>query len=75
MKNNIITVKGIPITITANDMEDYICISDIAKTKMGNTISKDVVKNWLRNRNTLEFFRNLEKIYNPNFKGGSNSTP
>lgn len=55
MKNNIIVVNDISIGISSNRNDDYICISDIAKAKGGNTISKDVIKNWLRNRNTLEF--------------------
>lgn len=49
-------------------MEDYICITDIAKAKEGNTIAKDVVRNWLRNRGILEFLLTCEKIYNSNFK-------
>lgn len=35
---------------------------------------KDVVKNWLRVRDTIEFLGLWETIHNPNFKG-SNSTP
>lgn len=68
MKNNTITVQNIPISITSNNENDYICISDIAKAKEGNTVSKDVIKNWIRNRNTLEFLGTWEKMYNPNFK-------
>jgi len=69
MKNKIVMVQNIPITITNDDKNDYICISDIAKAKEGNTIAKDVIKNWLRNRYTLEFLGTWEKIYNPSFKG------
>lgn len=68
MKNNTITVQNIPISITSDNENDYICISDIAKAKEGNTVSKDVIKNWIRNRNTLEFLGTWEKMYNPNFK-------
>ena len=36
------------------DGVDYICITDIARQK--NPIEpKDVVKNWLRSKNTLEY--------------------
>ena len=36
------------------DVVDYICITDIARQK--NPIEpKDVVKNWLRSKNTLEY--------------------
>ena len=69
MKNNIIVVNDISIGISSDRDNDYICISDIAKAKDGNSVSKDVVKNWLRNRNTLEFLGTWEYIYNPNFKG------
>ncbi|MDY5025206.1 MAG: KilA-N domain-containing protein [Oliverpabstia sp.] len=43
-------------------MDDYICITDIAKAKIGESRSSDVVKNWLRNRNTLEYLGTWEKM-------------
>ena len=47
---------------------DYICITDIAKQK--NPLEpKDVVKNWLRSKNTLEYLGLWEILNNPNFKG------
>ncbi len=47
---------------------DYICITDIAKQK--NPIEpKDVVKNWLRSKNTLEYLGLWERLNNPCFKG------
>ena len=69
MKNKIIIVNDINIGIESDMGSDYICISDIAKAKDGNSISKDIVKNWLRNRQTLEFLGAWETIYNPNFNG------
>ncbi len=68
MKNRIITVQNIPITISNADMEDYICITDIAAAKSGNSRAADVVRNWLRTRSTLEFLSTWEEIYNPEFK-------
>ena len=68
MNNKIITVQDIPITITQKDIEDYICITDIACAKSDQSRAADVVKNWIRNRNTLEFLGTWEQIYNPNFK-------
>jgi len=64
-----ITVKETEITIFSKfDNQDYICITDIARYK--NPIEpKDVVKNWLRNRSTIEFLGLWEKIHNPDFKG------
>ncbi|MDD3185151.1 MAG: KilA-N domain-containing protein [Anaerostipes sp.] len=43
-------------------------MTDIAAAKGGNSRSADVVKNWLRNRLTLEFLGTWEQIYNPDFK-------
>ena len=53
-KTNNIVVKDTTIkTFRYNDM-DYISITDIAKQK--NAIEpKDVVKNWMRLKNTLEY--------------------
>ena len=68
MKNRIINVQDVSISISQQELDDYICITDIAKAKTGESRSADVVKNWLRNRNTLEFLGTWEMIYNPDFK-------
>jgi len=68
MKNNIITVQNTPITVTQTDRDDYICITDIAAAKSDDSRAADVIKNWMRNRNTLEFLGTWEKIYNKDFK-------
>ncbi len=68
MKNRVITVQDIPITISQADLEDYICITDMAAAKSDNSRAADVVRNWLRNRTTLEFLATWEEIYNPEFK-------
>ena len=67
-KNRIIRVQDIPITVTEADMDDYICITDMAAAKSENSRAADVVRNWLRNRSTLEFLSTWEEIYNPDFK-------
>jgi hypothetical protein len=47
---------------------DYISITDIAKQK--NPVEpKDVVKNWMRLKNTLEYLGIWEQLNNPSFKG------
>ena len=63
-----ILVKDMKIkTIKVNGM-DYICITDIAKQR--NPIEpKDVVKNWLRSKNTIEYLGLWEMLNNPNFRG------
>ena len=67
MNNNTITVNNIQISIVQTNATDYICISDIAKAKEGNSSSKDIIKNWIRNRKTLEFIGTWEILYNANF--------
>lgn len=67
-KNRVITVQGIPVTVSYEDIDDYICITDIAAAKSDNSRAADVIRNWLRNRSTLEFLSTWEEIYNPNFK-------
>ena len=67
-KNRIITVQNIPITISEADLDDYICITDIAAAKSDNSRAADVIKNWIRSRSTLEFLGTWEQIYNPDFK-------
>ncbi|WP_443655630.1 KilA-N domain-containing protein, partial [Eshraghiella crossota] len=67
-KNRVITVQNIPITISRADIDDYICITDMAAAKSDNSRAADVVRNWLRNRATLEYLSTWEGIYNPNFK-------
>lgn len=66
--NRIITVQDVPITISKADLDDYICITDMASAKSENARAADVVRNWLRNRVTLEFLSTWEQIYNPHFK-------
>ena len=57
-----------PITISKEEIDDYICITDIAAAKSDDSRAADVIKNWMRNRNTLEFIGAWEQIYNSNFK-------
>ena len=47
--------------------DDYISLTDIAKYK-DTQEANEIIRNWLRNRNTIEFLGTWEKIYNDNFK-------
>ena len=67
-KNRIITVQDIPITVAQTDIDDYICLTDMAAVKSDASRAADVIKNWIRNRNTLEFLGTWELIYNQDFK-------
>jgi len=40
----------------------------MAKAKDGDARAADIIKNWIRNRSTLEFLGTWEKMYNPSFK-------
>lgn len=67
-KTNNIVVKETTIKTICYDDMDYISITDIAKQK--NPIEpKDVVKNWMRLKNTLEYLGLWEQLNNPQFKG------
>ena len=50
-----------PITISKEEIDDYICITDIAAAKSDESRAADVVRNWLRNRRTLEFLATWEE--------------
>src|SRR5690554_985814 len=53
------------ISITNHNENDYICLTDMVRGEEGN----DHIRNWMRNRNTVEFLGIWEQLYNPNFKG------
>lgn len=68
LSNTIIKVKDIEISIKETNEADYICLTDIARYKNPDE-PKDVIKNWLRLHNTIEYLGIWEQLYNPNFKG------
>lgn len=63
-----IEVQNIAISISKVKNDDYICLTDMAKAKDGDARAADIIKNWIRNRSTLEFIGTWEQMYNPNFK-------
>ena len=67
-KNKIIEVKGISITVFQTEKEDFISLTDIAKSKENDSRAADIIKNWIRNRGTIEFIGTWEQLHNPNFK-------
>lgn len=67
-RSKIILVKGISITTVKIENEDYISLTDIARNKNADE-PKDVVKNWMRSRTTIEFLGLWEQLNNPDFKG------
>lgn len=65
-KTTTLDVKGSAITVRQRDGEDYISLTDIARYKNADR-TDDLVRNWLRNRNTLEFLGLWEQLNNPAF--------
>ena len=62
-----IHAKGTEITVlSTGDANDYISLTDIARYK--SDAPDDVIKNWMRNRDTIEFLGLWEQLNNPDFK-------
>ena len=62
-----IHAKGFDISIYTMDFEnEFISLTDIAKYK--SNVPNDVIKNWMRSRETLEFLGLWETLHNPDFK-------
>ena len=68
MGNRKMNVKGTEIIVFYERDQDFISLTDIARYKNPNE-PKDIVKNWMRSKSTIEFLGLWEKINNPNFKG------
>ena len=67
-KAKTIEVKGTTISIIQKEKRDYISLTDMANARTGDARAADVIKNWIRNRSTLEFLGTWEQIHNPDFK-------
>lgn len=63
-----ITVQGTEINITNVNNDDYICLTDMVKAKDDESRAADIIKNWIRNRGTVEFLGTWESLYNKDFK-------
>ena len=61
-----IFVKDTELTIVTINEAEYICITDLARFKNPEH-TDDVIRNWLRNRNTIELLGIWETLHNPNF--------
>ena len=59
--------NGIDISIYTYDFEnEYISLTDIARYKSNE--QNDVIRNWMRSNDTLDFLGLWEKLHNPDFK-------
>jgi hypothetical protein len=61
-----ITVKNTELTVVTVNNAEYICIIDLARFKNPEH-TDDVIRNWLRNRNTIELLGIWETLHNPDF--------
>jgi hypothetical protein len=61
-----IEVQGASVAVLSQDQQDIFCLTDIAKFKNPEH-PDDVIRNWLRNRSTVEFLGVWERLYNPDF--------
>ncbi|MBN2897460.1 MAG: KilA-N domain-containing protein [Clostridia bacterium] len=63
----ILHAKGMDISIYTEDFQnEFISLTDIARYKSDEP--NDVIKNWMRNRDTIEFLGLWESLHNPDFK-------
>jgi len=67
-KTKTILVKGIQVATFKIGKEDFISLTDIARNNNPEE-PKDVVKNWMRSKTTIEFLGLWEQLNNPIFKG------
>ena len=63
-----ISVQQNEITVVSVENKDYISLTDMANAKESESRAADIIKNWIRNRYTIEFLGTWEMIHNPNFK-------
>lgn len=66
-KNKTIEVLSTEVKVKTIEQNDFICLTDIAKSKNPEH-PDDLIRSWLRNRNTLELLGIWEQLYNPDFK-------
>lgn len=62
-KKRELVIQDNAVSVMDVNGEDYICLTDMIKSKDGEFFVKD----WLRNRNTLEFLAVWEQMHNPDF--------
>jgi hypothetical protein len=66
-KQKTLNARGYQITLlNRTNQDDYFSLTDIAKYK--SNAPDDVIKNWMRNLDTIEFLGLWETLNNPNFK-------
>ena len=67
MKSRTVNVKGLAVTVTRKEQEDYISLTDIAKYR-NSAEPFSIINNWMRSRSTIELLGLWEALSNPDFK-------
>ena len=62
-KNKKIEIAGTEISVISQEQDDYISLTDMAKSQMQEAI---IIK-WLSLKSTIEYIGEWEALYNPNF--------
>lgn len=62
-KNKTLNIAGTEISLISKEKEDYISLTDMAKSQMQEAI---IIK-WLSLKSTIEYIGEWESLYNPNF--------
>lgn len=65
-KNRQVEVDGITINYKKINNEDYISLTDIA-SYYNKEEPSDVIRSWMRNKDSFEFYSLWEELHNPNF--------
>ena len=65
-KSTTIHVRGTEIAVKRLGDHEFISLTDIAKSRITG-YPDDLIRNWLRNRNTLELLGIWEQLHNPAF--------
>ena len=65
MASKKIEVDNKLISIESSNNSEYISLTDMVRGDEGS----DHIRNWMRNRNTVEFIGLWESLHNPDFKG------
>ncbi len=66
-KNQVIKVENVDIVLYAQNNEDYISLTDMARYRDVERTNY-IIQNWLRTRNAIDFCGLWEQINNPDFK-------
>ena len=59
-----ITVQNTEISVVSYNNDDYISLTDMAKSQF----QEHIIFRWLRLKSTIEYLGEWELLYNPNFK-------